>query len=310
MIRYQSAREDRPVKKLWKSKAPEWTVFGLFAVFFILISVFHEPWFDEAQAWQIARCASLKEILLTIPHYEGHPPLWHLILAIPARLGVPFEWGLKTVGVLIAFAAAGLLIFRSGLPRAFRLCLPFSFFIFYQYGVIVRPYGLMLLLLLLLGQNMAGRAAHPWRFMALLAFLCLTSAYGIVIAGGISVCILWDLLKEKGMKRFWAESLSDPRSGSLLVLLVIALLLIAEIMPRSDTWVTSATGKTPLWICVLCALFTFLGDCLITDSSWFHTDTHLLQKSVIPPGELAAYSILGILILTLILSVSSKKNSL
>ena len=41
---------------------------------------FHEPWFDEAQAWQIARSASLREILFEIPHYEGHPQLWHLIL--------------------------------------------------------------------------------------------------------------------------------------------------------------------------------------------------------------------------------------
>ena len=35
----------------------------------------HEPWFDEAQAWVIARDNSLKDILFFIPHYEGHPPL-------------------------------------------------------------------------------------------------------------------------------------------------------------------------------------------------------------------------------------------
>jgi len=41
---------------------------------------FHEPWFDEVQAWMIARCATIKELLTVIPHYEGHPPLWHMIL--------------------------------------------------------------------------------------------------------------------------------------------------------------------------------------------------------------------------------------
>lgn len=45
------------------------------------VTCFHEPWFDESQAWAIAKTASYKEILFTLPHYEGHPPLWHLILS-------------------------------------------------------------------------------------------------------------------------------------------------------------------------------------------------------------------------------------
>ena len=58
------------------------------------VSFFHEPWFDEAQAWAIARSGSLKEILFEIPHYEGHPPLWHLILVPFAKLGAPYELSL------------------------------------------------------------------------------------------------------------------------------------------------------------------------------------------------------------------------
>ena len=46
----------------------------------IFIGCFHEPWFDEAQAWLIAKSASYKEIITVVPHYEGHPPLWHLLL--------------------------------------------------------------------------------------------------------------------------------------------------------------------------------------------------------------------------------------
>lgn len=50
----------------------------MYCVLHLFMTLFHEPWYDEAEAWQIARCASIKDILFTIPHYEGHPPLWHL----------------------------------------------------------------------------------------------------------------------------------------------------------------------------------------------------------------------------------------
>ena len=93
-------------KRILEGKKLEWVGLILFAIAYAVISAFHEPWFDEAQAWQIAKCASLQEMLFEIPHYEGHPPLWHLILAIPAKLGVPFEIGLKTVGFLISTTSA------------------------------------------------------------------------------------------------------------------------------------------------------------------------------------------------------------
>ena len=65
--------------------APEWIAFALYVALLCIVASFHEPWFDEAQSWQIARVASLRDILFSIPHYEGHPPLWHLLLALPAR---------------------------------------------------------------------------------------------------------------------------------------------------------------------------------------------------------------------------------
>ena len=45
------------------------------------VMCFHEPWFDEAQAWLIARDCSWWEMILERPHYEGHPPLWWMMLA-------------------------------------------------------------------------------------------------------------------------------------------------------------------------------------------------------------------------------------
>ena len=295
-------------KKLLAGKRLEYAVFALFVVLYCVITAFHEPWFDEAEAWQIAKCASLQEILFTIPHYEGHPPLWHLLLAIPAKLGVPFEIGLKSIGFLISCASAGLLLFRSRLPRPVRLSLPFSYFFFYQYGVIVRPYGLMLLVFLLLGMALPQRAEHPWRCFWLLLLLCLTSAYGILLAGGISLCILWELWREKGTKALFAGLFRDRQTMALAALLPVAVLLILEIRPRADTYATVFEDANPFWLCLICSVLTFPGECLLTTASWFSIDRTLLQVTTISAYELLILSAVGVILWILILCASSGKT--
>ena len=295
-------------KRILKGKKPEWAGLILFAAAYVVISAFHEPWFDEAQAWQIARCASLREMLFEIPHYEGHPPLWWLILAIPAKLGSPFELGLKAVGFLISTASASLLLFRSRLPRILRLTLPFTYFFFYQYGVVVRPYSLMLLSLLLLGMELNGWNEHPWRVALLMVLLCLTGAYGILISGGISVCILWELRKEKGVKRLLGELLRDRRTVSLLVLLALALLILLEIYPAKDAFATNIPEETPLLARLLCAFFTFPLDCFLTTNSWFNAELVSLMAAEMPAGLLLLCSVLGLVFWLYILSFSSRRG--
>ena len=104
--------ENRP------GKLPEFIASITYAVSYICISFVHEPWFDEAVAWQIARCATIKDILFEIPHYEGHPPLWYLILVPFAKLGAPYELSLSFVSLIFAGAACCLIIWKSPFPTA------------------------------------------------------------------------------------------------------------------------------------------------------------------------------------------------
>lgn len=294
--------------KLSKGRRAEWAALILFALSYLVISCFHEPWFDEAQAWQIAKCASLREILFVLPHYEGHPPLWHLLLAVPARLGVPFELGLKGVGFCISAASAALLLFRSKMPRPARLLLPFSYFFFYQYGIVVRPYGLSLLVLLLLGMAFEDRNAKPWRFAGLLALLCLCSAYGIVLAGGIALCMVWELWQEKGFARLLRELLLDARTQALLALLALALLLIAEFFPRPETYYPVIKDRNPFLLCLACCLLTLPGECFFTTGTWFSADRTLLQGVSVNIPTLCALSFLGLLIWGLLICLSSRRK--
>src|SRR5436190_13581398 len=73
-------------------------------------SVIHESWWDEAQAWLIARDAPIGEIFTRDVAYEGHPPLWYLLLAVPAKLGAPYS-AMHVVSCLIAVGGVALLMF-------------------------------------------------------------------------------------------------------------------------------------------------------------------------------------------------------
>lgn len=121
--------------RLLKKRVPECLALAAYMALLALVMSRHEPWFDEAEAWLMTRDLSLADLIFGWLRYEGHPPVWYLLLALPAKLGVPYEWGLKTVEWLCASAAAAVLLFRSPFPRAARLALPFTYFLFYQYGV-------------------------------------------------------------------------------------------------------------------------------------------------------------------------------
>ena len=288
VLRLCSRVESVPGKQL------ELWAMTIYAAAHLVMAIFHEPWYDEAVAWQIARCASLKDILFEIPHYEGHPPLWHLILLPFAKLGAPYELSLTLVSLIFAGAAVGLIIWKSPFPRIVRLLLPFTYFFFYQYGVISRPYCVMMLAFMLLAMNYHNRNEKPGRYTLCLMLLCLTSAYGIVIAGGLAIVWVWEIWNLQNIGKFLKTFPKDKRIWWLAALLVLALLLIAEIMPREDTFATNLLSdraeKNSLAVCLLYMLFGSIADVSLTS---MYASDGLLQVVSLDPYSLAAVCLLG-----------------
>ncbi len=170
-----------------KNNILEILCFIFFCVGTIIITCFHEPWFDEFQAWGISK-DSVYNILFVIPHTEGHPPLWYLILKCFSFFNINCEFGIKIPNLLFMFGAVWLLIFKSPFPRIVRLTLPFTYFIFYQYSVISRPYSIFCFAIFLTALFYKERNNHPFKFVSALALLCLSCAYGMVISVGIILC--------------------------------------------------------------------------------------------------------------------------
>lgn len=227
----------RPIRHRWRI-----IIFALYLTVTALLMVFHEPWFDEAQSWLIARDASFHDILLVRPHYEGHPPLWWLMLSIPAKLGVPYEIGLKSVQFVCAAIMSWLLIFRSPLPPLAVGLLPFTYFMCFQYGVTSRPYALMCAAIFLTADCWKSRDEKPWRLTLSLILLCCTSSYGIALACAMALVWVVRVLRESRSIRSSIRSvIARPgRFAAWLMLLVVGLTLTVCILPYPDTF-----GMTP-----------------------------------------------------------------
>lgn len=209
-------------------------VFLLYIVGVSVISYFHEPWFDEAQAWQIARSASIKDILFKIPHWEGHPQLWHLLLVPFAKLGAPYLFSLKFVNIVMCSAAVYLLIFKSPFPKLLKCTLPFTYFLFYQYGVLSRPYSLFMLAIFFMAVTYKKRNEKPLPFALSMALLCSSQMYGIIIAGMVSV--VWVVKIFASYTNDKKGVLKDRRCYVLLGLLVLAAFIIISVIPNSQTY--------------------------------------------------------------------------
>ncbi len=144
----------------------------------------HEPWADEAQAWLLARDASLTGLWTHLLHYEGTPGLWHTLLHVLIRLGFPYA-ALNVFSGILGFAAIWLLLKYAPLPLAIRLFLPFTFFLCYQYPVIARSYSLTPLLLFACALLYAGARQRAGALTILLCLLAAISLHAMMLAVGI-----------------------------------------------------------------------------------------------------------------------------
>lgn len=194
--------------------------FVLYIAIIAIVMCFHEPWFDEAQSWLIARDSPIASIFSVRPHYEGHPPFWNLLLAIAAKSGVPYEFGIKGIQLICASLLGAWLIFKSPFKHASSLAtflIPFTYFVCFQYGVTSRPYALLCLSLLVAAHcwNSAdSKTSSAWKLAISPMFMCLLSVYGIAFAAGFTIAWIWRVFS-KNINENLNEDLSKTRNKTL-----------------------------------------------------------------------------------------------
>ncbi len=240
-----NANTPKTTNKLWIVKHARALSFIAYMAVVAVVMYFHEPWFDEAQSWLIARDSSFADLLTLRPHYEGHPPLWTLLLSIPAKTGVPYEIGLKGVQLLCAALLGGFLIFRAPFNRITTALLPFTYFLCFQYGVTARPYALLCLSLLMVAyywKQADSKPAYTWKLALSLMLMCVVSAYGIAIAAGFALAWIVRSVKAAVIKRAFYEIFSNVnRLISWVLLAFVGLASIVCIWPAANAFAARTT---------------------------------------------------------------------
>jgi hypothetical protein len=198
----------------------------LYLVWVLGVGWRHEPWFDEAQAWLIARDNSLVSLLVSGVRYEGAPALWHLVLFAAQRLGFPYG-GLWLISSALCAGGAALILYRAPFPLWLRLGLTFSYFIAYQYAAVARSYALDVLFTPLLALLYPDRATRPLAYGGVLGLIAATNAHSFVFAAAVAL--------------EWAFALKGrllalkPRAwAGVMLYAVLGLLATVEAWPPKD----------------------------------------------------------------------------
>jgi hypothetical protein len=126
----------------WLSRPRNWIacIFAVLALQCVLV-ITHKPWLDEWQALQISLQSPTLSALFENLHYEGHPPLWYLMLRAAGRV-LPPAWVLPFVQLPVALAIQGLILFRLPFSRLERLLIACNAYVLVDYGAISRSLGL------------------------------------------------------------------------------------------------------------------------------------------------------------------------
>ncbi len=210
---------------IWKP-----VVLTAYCVILAVIAYHHEPWFDEAQAWLLARDASLPDLCLRYLRYEGSPGLWHVLLMAPAKLGLPYGT-MRLLSAVFSAIAVAMVLWLSPFPPAIRAVIPFTYFLLYQYAVVARSYALLAPLLFAIAWFLPRARSKPWILIALLIALANVSIHGTLAAGAILLAYMIEI---------WTDlEASKPRMTRQLmfscgVFLVAVIAVVVEVWPSSS----------------------------------------------------------------------------
>ena len=180
-------------------------VAAAFALVLLPRILLHVMWRDEWQAWMLAVPTPTLGELFARLRYEGHPGGWHLLLWLVAQVW-PDPMAMKLLHLAVAAGGAFVVAAYAPLPRATRVLVCLGYFLFFEFAVLSRNYGLGVLPLL-------GFAAvahlRPRAFVLqglLLALAAQANSYSALLAAaaGVETVVRWHRLGRPDARRFVA----------------------------------------------------------------------------------------------------------
>lgn len=196
----------------------------------------HAFWRDEAQAWLISRASASPLELRQNLRFEGHPPLWHLVLWPIARSSEDPEL-MKVLTFSIGCAFGVVVALGRAVPPLLRPALLAGFLPIFGYGVLSRPYLLGLLLMfayleLLHRSGSQGGGLLGIR-LSLIVLLSLTHLLYAVVAGALLLGEILDACRHGDDRRRRAIPIGATVLAVLLSIAASLPDLSGPFVPRS-----------------------------------------------------------------------------
>ncbi len=195
----------------------------------------HAMWRDEADPFVLARDSPSLLSLLAGTRYEGHPPLWYVLLWTLTRVTVV---PLAAQWLNLALAALTVFLFTrfAPFPLIARILLPFGYYVLFEYAVIARNYQVMILLAVLFCIAWRYRPRNFVLLGTLIALLCATHVFGVIMATGFGAALLVEYLGTSEARAYIRGHLAAFFAGVLIAAGGAALCTALVIQPSDSGW--------------------------------------------------------------------------
>src|ERR1700761_4401042 len=140
----------------------------------------HVLWRDELNGLAITWASPTIPSLFWHIHHEGHPWLWYVILWVPSRF-TQSVLVLKVVQGIVSTAIILFVALRSPFRAGEKALVLAGYFFVFEYTVLARMYGVMLLLLVLYLWRRTMRPGKPIGSAVLLGLMASTDSLGIIL---------------------------------------------------------------------------------------------------------------------------------
>jgi hypothetical protein len=225
-------------------KSSNWTFSLALTAFYLVSSAIvishHEMWRDELQAWLLARDSASVMALLQIMHYEGHPPLWHLLLRLLTYV-THSPSIMQVLHLLIAGVTVFLIAHCSPFSKTQKTLLAFGYFFFYEYAILSRNYALGVLLLCVFCVLFPYRHSRFIPISLSLVLLGWTSVHALIVTIAIAVTLLAEYFLRRNQLQRDENSKARPIWIGFTCIAVGIVTAVLQLKPPPDS------GFFPEW---------------------------------------------------------------
>lgn len=204
-----------------------WSIFLAYLALTFFALCHHEMWGDEIHSWNIAKASGSISALISHRRYEGHPPVWYIILWTISKFTHNLFY-VQLAHFIIISLAIFLFLFYSSFALPAKLLTPFGYYFIFEYAVISRNYAIAVLVAFAICVLLTSKYKH-WQLVYYLLLLLLvnTHLFALLLAASIHLYFLLRKGEENAKRKTIAVH--------VLAGLVVVLVGLYFIRPPSDS---------------------------------------------------------------------------